>query len=74
MLFHSPRLEALPLSISGYGREVIIRIGFSCVDGGFPKKTKMPTWFGFMKYQLFSIMRDWMWFFYRLFVIFLEGG
>src|ERR1700761_9621874 len=53
MLFHSPRLEALPLSVCGYGREVIIRIGFSCVDGGFPKKTKMPTWFGFMKYQLF---------------------
>ncbi|KAG0636149.1 hypothetical protein HOY80DRAFT_979020 [Tuber brumale] len=57
ILFCSPRLGALPPLIWGYGRETTtIRIEFSCVDGGFPKKQKMPTWFGFMNYKLFSII------------------
>ena len=28
----------------------------SCVDGGFPERQKMPTWFGFMNTNCFSIM------------------
>ena len=50
MLFHSPRLGLWLWKRSDNKNRI------SCVDGGFPKRQKMPTWFGFMKYKLLSIM------------------
>ena len=53
---------------------MIIRIGFSCVSGGFPKKQKMPTWFGFHELQIvFSIMRG-LDVVFTIYLLFEKGG
>jgi len=74
MLFHSPRLGALSISVGGYGREVIISIGFPVLMGDFLKdKNANLVWFHDI-HKLLSIMTGLdVVFAYRLFVLW-DGG